>query len=155
MKITILTGLLAATVTLFPSIVKAEEPQLLCDQNSRGFLSNKISKKQKTANIKNSSGTAEISLAQHLSTIKAKMYGAFWCPYCQSQKEFFGKQAWQEITYIECDPKGENPRPDLCRKANIKGYPTWEIKGKFYPGRQSLETLAEISGYKGKRNFKN
>ncbi len=83
------------------------------------------------------------------------MYSAFRCPYCHHQKELFGKQAWATITYIECDPKGTNPQPDLCHKAKIKGYPIWEIQGKIYAGMQSLETLAQISGYQGKRNFKN
>ncbi|MBD2295390.1 hypothetical protein H6G06_18415 [Anabaena sphaerica FACHB-251] len=155
MKYPIITFSLAATLGLFTTIATAEETQLSCSVNSQNLITNKTLKAEKAPPIKNSSGAAEIALAKHLKKIKAKMYGAFWCPHCHHQQELFGKQAWTTITYIECDPKGTNPRPDLCEKAKIQGYPTWEIKGKLYPGTQSLENLSQISGYKGKRNFKN
>ncbi|MEG3839156.1 hypothetical protein [Microcoleus sp. herbarium14] len=95
----------------------------------------------------------QIALATHLQTIKAKMYGAYWCPHCHTQQELFGKQAFTALTYIECDSRGKDAQPDLCKAANIKAYPTWEIRGKYYTGRQSLEKLAILSGYKGPRNF--
>lgn len=105
--------------------------------------------------ITTSSGAAEMALAQHIKKVGAKMYGAFWCPHCHDQKQLFGQQAFSQINYIECDPKGKNPRPDLCQAANIEGFPTWEINGQFYSGTQSLEQLAELSGYQGPRNFRN
>lgn len=92
------------------------------------------------------------ALARHLSKIGAKMYGAYWCPHCQHQKTLFGA-AIGRIRYIECDPQGDNAQPQLCQAAKIQGYPTWEINGKLYPGSQSLETLANLSGYKGPRRF--
>jgi len=95
----------------------------------------------------------QIALATHLQTIKARMYGAYWCPHCHTQQELFGKEAFTAITYIECDPRGKDAQPDLCKAANIKAYPTWEIRGKYYTGRQSLEKLALLSGYKGSSNF--
>lgn len=101
------------------------------------------------------SGTAEIALAQHLKQVGAKMYGAFWCPHCHDQKQLFGKEAVAQINYIECDPKGKDPKPELCQAAKIQGFPSWEIKGKFYQGTQSLEQLANLSAYQGQRNFQN
>ena len=92
------------------------------------------------------------ALADHLKKVGAKMYGAYWCPYCTRQMEMFGA-AFRSIDYVECDPRGKNPRPNLCQAAKIKGYPTWEINGKFYPGVQSFEELAEASNYKGSRKF--
>ncbi|MBD2774676.1 vitamin K epoxide reductase family protein [Iningainema tapete] len=106
--------------------------------------------------IRSTSGPAEIELARHLTQIGAKEYIAWWCPHCHEQKELFGKEAYKEIKHIECDPQGkDNPRPDLCKAAGVQGYPTWEIGGKLYPNVQPLEKLAQISGYKGSRNFKN
>ncbi|WP_206757287.1 hypothetical protein [Coleofasciculus sp. FACHB-1120] len=99
--------------------------------------------------------TAEVGLARHLKRIKAKFYGAYWCPFCTKQKELFPKEALGYINYIECDAGGQNPRPDLCTKAKIKSFPTWEIQGRRYSGLLSLEELAELSGYKGDRNFQN
>lgn len=97
--------------------------------------------------------SAILALAKHLRTVGAKMYGAYWCPYCTRQKEMFGEVAFRSIDYVECDPRGQNPRPNLCKAANIKGYPTWEIKGKMYPGVQSFEDLAKASGYRGSQRF--
>jgi len=105
--------------------------------------------------ITTTSGEAEIALARHLTQIGAKKYNAWWCPHCHEQKQLFGKEAYSEINRIECDPSGNNPRPDLCQAAKVQSYPSWEIKGKLYPGVQSLEELAQISGYTGPRNFKN
>lgn len=110
-------------------------------------LSKKISKKF----IQNPS---TLALAEHLKQKGAKMYGTYWCLSCQGQKKAFGKQAVSKITYIECDPAGQNPQVNLCRQAKVTGYPTWEMNGKlFCQGGCSLETLATESGYQGDRNF--
>lgn len=95
-----------------------------------------------------------VALAKHLQQVGAKMYGAYWCPYCHRQRDLFGQTAFsQYIQYIECDPRGENPKPSLCREAKVKGYPTWEINGQFYPGLKSLDELATLSNYRGDRKF--
>lgn len=105
--------------------------------------------------VTSTSGPAEIALAKHLRQIGAKMYGAYWCPHCHDQVALFGKEAAPSIPYIECAEDGANSQTNLCRKAEIKGFPTWKIKGKTYEGTQSLEDLAKVSGYRGNRNFKN
>jgi glutaredoxin len=99
--------------------------------------------------------SSEMALAEHLSKQGAKMYGAYWCPHCSNQKQFFGEKAFSKINYIECDPRGKNPQVNLCRSAKITGFPTWEINGKMYQGMRSLNDLATLSGYRGSRNFKN
>lgn len=105
--------------------------------------------------ISTTSGEAEIALARHLSEIGVKEYGAYWCPHCHEQKELFGKQAFQELNYVECDPKGKNAKPQACQAAGITGYPSWEINGELYPGLQTLQELAQLSGYQGPSDFKN
>jgi glutaredoxin len=85
-------------------------------------------------------------VAVHLRKIGAKMYGTYWCPYCTRQKEMFG-QAFSQINYVECDPRGQNPQPSLCQTAGIQALPTWEINGRRYPGLLSLPDLARLSGY--------
>lgn len=105
--------------------------------------------------VTTTSGQAEIALAQHLKNVGAKMYGAYWCPHCHDQKQLFGQQAAQIINYIECDPNGANSQTSVCQaNSNVTGYPTWEIQGKYYAGTQTLEELANYSGYKGPRTFK-
>lgn len=89
-----------------------------------------------------------MQLATHLSESGAQMYGAFWCPHCQTQKAQFGN-AVDAIPYVECDPEGENAQPELCQAKNIQGYPTWEVNGQLSPGVKSLGELAELSGFTG------
>jgi len=102
------------------------------------------------------SSNAEVALAEHLTRQGARMFGAYWCPHCHDQKELFGRQAFSKINYVECAPDGANAQPDVCRSIpEIQGYPTWEVNGQFYSGRQSLQKLAEVSGYTGPTNFQN
>jgi glutaredoxin len=155
MKIQILNLSVAATLIFFTSLAEARQTLASEPLNPQQLKTNLLLANNVNRPLKNSSGAAEIGLAKHLKKIKAKMYGAFWCPYCTKQKEMFGKEAFPLVTYIECDPRGENPRPDLCTKAGVQGFPTWEIKGKIYSGMLPLDDLANISDYKGARNFKN
>lgn len=105
--------------------------------------------------ITTNSSPANIELAEHLTAAGAKMYGAYWCSHCQDQKELFGQEAVQKLSYVECEVGGKNPQPELCKSKQIQGYPTWEINGQMYSGVQSLEKLATQSGYQGSRNFGN
>jgi uncharacterized membrane protein/glutaredoxin len=107
--------------------------------------------------VTTTSGAAEIALAQHLAKIGAKEYVAYWCPHCHEQKLLFGKEAYQILSdsvSVECAPDSPKAKPDLCKAANIQGFPTWIINGQSYSGVQNLEELAKISGYTGQRNFK-
>lgn len=102
------------------------------------------------------SGPSELALAQHLQDIGAKKYGAWWCPHCHDQKMLFGKEAFDLVDYIECDPEGANAQVEVCQAASeVRGFPTWEINGQFYGGTRSLQELADLSGYTGPTDFKN
>lgn len=103
--------------------------------------------------ITTTSGPTELALAQHLQKIGVKNYGAYWCPHCQEQKELLGQQAFAMIDYIECDPQGKNSQSQLCNAVGITGYPTWEIQGELYPGKLSLDHLADLSGYPIERDL--
>jgi uncharacterized membrane protein len=105
--------------------------------------------------ITTTSGPAEISLAEHLKAVNAKMYGAYWCPHCHDQKQLFGQEAFAKVPYVECDPNGPNAKPDLCKAAKVEGFPTWKIKDKSLSGTQSLTELAQVSAYSGPQTFKN
>lgn len=81
--------------------------------------------------------------AKYLSGQGVKMYGTEWCSHCKNQKELFGP-SFRYVNYIDCDKKREE-----CSSAGVQGYPTWKINGQNYPGEQSLERLAQLSGYTG------
>lgn len=83
--------------------------------------------------------------AQCLTDDGVKMYGAWWCPHCQSQKKLFGS-SFAHVTYIECSTVSKSMN-QTCKDAGVEGYPTWEFSdASRLGGEQSLETLAEKSG---------
>jgi len=88
----------------------------------------------------------QLALARHLAQSKAVFYGAYWCPHCQEQKHMFGGAAGL-LPYVECDPKGTNAQPERCERAGVRVFPTWDIGGSRREGVQSLEALAEASGF--------
>ncbi|MBE9059888.1 hypothetical protein IQ256_02630 [cf. Phormidesmis sp. LEGE 11477] len=90
----------------------------------------------------------EAELAEHLESTGAKMYGAYWCPHCATQKKYFGGAA-DQLPYVECDANGINAEVELCRTAGIEAYPTWVIEGEYYLGAQPLKKLAALSGFEG------
>mmetsp|Transcript_26730 Transcript_26730/g.73529 ORF Transcript_26730/g.73529 Transcript_26730/m.73529 type:complete len:100 (-) Transcript_26730:99-398(-) len=86
------------------------------------------------------------------------MYGAHWCSHCYDQKEILGKQVFASereggfgfVQYVECSRDGVDSKSGVCKEKEIPGYPTWEIKGKLYPGQQELDELEElVKGIKG------
>jgi glutaredoxin len=80
------------------------------------------------------------TFAKCLTAKEATIYGTNWCPHCKSQKEMFG-DSFQYINYVDCDKD-----KSACFKAVVEGYPTWKINGDNYPGEQSLEKLASLTG---------
>ena len=84
--------------------------------------------------------------ARCLAHHDVKMYGAYWCPHCTEQKALFGDAA-KDLPYVECDPGGVSPRPDLCEKAGVKSFPTWVMGDKRREGVQSPQALAEFSNF--------
>lgn len=92
---------------------------------------------------------AVIELSKHLSDTGAHMYGSYTCSHCQTQKLLFGS-AFKIIDYVECNPDAPDSEALLCVEKGIKGYPTWEINGKFYEGAKSLNELARLSDFKPK-----
>ena len=79
------------------------------------------------------------ALAQCLTEKGAVMYGTEWCSHCKAQKEAFG-ESFKYVDYVDCDLNR-----DRCTEAGVKGYPTWSINGKNYPGQQPLERLASLA----------
>ena len=77
----------------------------------------------------------------------ATMYGTYWCPYCQKQKELFGR-SFRRAKYVECAMPG-NPRAaaPACRDAGVTSYPTWIFAdGSRTTGVQELADLATKTG---------
>ncbi|KAK4790375.1 hypothetical protein SAY86_017679 [Trapa natans] len=103
-----------------------------------------------TTEITTESSPFTVSLARHLRSIGAKMYGAFWCSHCLEQKQIFGKEAAKILDYVECFPNGYKKGTKIekaCADASIEGFPTWIINGQVLSGEQELSELARLSGF--------
>ena len=86
--------------------------------------------------------------ARCLTARGVKMYGAYWCPHCQEQKEKFAK-SFQYVNYVECGVKGDvHARSEACKNDDIKHYPTWQFPpaGERAERVFSLEELSDRTG---------
>ena len=81
--------------------------------------------------------------AKYLTAQDIVMYGTEWCSHCKNNKALFGN-SFQYVNFVDCDEDRS-----ACSAAGVKGYPTWVVDGQNYPGEQSLERLAQLSGYEG------
>ena len=67
------------------------------------------------------------AFARCLADRGLKMYGAWWCPHCQEQKEKFNA-SFQYVPYVECGVKGDiHGQNPVCKQEGVKHYPTWQF----------------------------
>jgi hypothetical protein len=88
------------------------------------------------------------AFARCLGERGAKMYGAWWCPHCQEQKEKFGA-SFEFAPYVECGIKGDtHGQSQVCKDENIKHYPTWQFPptGERVDRIFSLQELSDRTG---------
>jgi hypothetical protein len=86
------------------------------------------------------------AFAQCLAAKHAKMYGLYWCPHCQDQKEKFGA-SFRYVPYVECAIKGSRELAPECKAAGVKLFPSWQF-GMDPPkeGILSLQALSDKTG---------
>lgn len=86
------------------------------------------------------------AFARCLTSKQAKMYGAFWCPHCQDQKDKFAS-SFEYAPYVECGIKGSQAIAAVCTDAGIKRFPTWVFSdGTRIEGAHELDFLSEKTG---------
>lgn len=88
------------------------------------------------------------TFARCLKNRGVKMYGAYWCPHCQEQKEKFGA-SFEYAPYIECGIEGNlHGVAQVCKDEGIKHYPTWQFPptGERVEHIFSLEELSDRTG---------
>ena len=103
---------------------------------------------QKEFIVTSESTSESIKLAKYLKDNGVVKYSAYWCPNCLNQSELFGKQAYSELSVVECARDGLNSQTLLCIDKKFKGFPTWEINGKLILGVLSLKELSKLTGFK-------
>ena len=97
--------------------------------------------------VQRESSDQATELARRLRQQGVVMAGTYWCPHTSRQKELFGREAWQNINYVECSSKGYNGNAGYCLTNKVEGYPTWVFKnGKQISGERPLSLLAQEVG---------
>jgi len=85
------------------------------------------------------------TFAQCLTDKGAVMYGLFWCPHCEEQKEMFGS-SFRNIHYVECGTPDHHEQPQ-CSAEGLKDFPTWKFAdGQREVGGMSLRELGAKTG---------
>lgn len=159
-KAAAISSLMATTATLFLPTPKAHAaPPISIIAEELGYFP--VQNKDGTVmyvpkRVQRQSTPQAIELAKLLKSKGVTMYGAYWCPHCSRQKELFGAQAWSQMNYVECSPKGYG-FAGMCK--DVDGYPTFRNdnnnKGKSgkngeivnVSGERSLEYLAQQVGF--------
>jgi len=88
------------------------------------------------------------AFARCLKNRGVRMYGAYWCPHCQEQKEKFGA-SFEYAPYTECGIQGNlHGIAQVCKDESIKHYPTWQFPptGERVERIFSLEELSDRTG---------
>ena len=85
------------------------------------------------------------NFAKCLTDKGVKLYGAYWCGHCNTQKQMFGKDN-EYLDYIECSTP-DNKQTEACQNAGIMAYPTWEFAdGNRIEGGLTFEEISKYSG---------
>lgn len=93
------------------------------------------------------SSAEQLALSDWLRKRGVIFYGAWWCPACFQQKNLFGKQAGNQLPYVECDK--EEAGRERCSAAGVRVFPTWVQGGQRLEGVQTVEELKAWSGFPG------
>jgi len=97
--------------------------------------------------VEGHSGPREMAVADMVAARGGTMYGAYWCRFCDLQRQLFGREAWNKVPYVECDERSAGARPALCDSVGIKGFPEWVLPdGRHVGGILSLERLESLMG---------
>jgi hypothetical protein len=80
----------------------------------------------------------KLRLAQCLTGEESVLYVSSSCLACKKQTELFGETALKFLEIEVCD--------EIEKCPELRGVPSWHIRGEFYYGVQELNELIEISG---------
>ncbi len=83
------------------------------------------------------------SFAECVANSGAKLYGAFWCPHCISQRLALGV-AQNKLPYVECSNSDATAQTEACVSKKIDRYPTWIFAdGSKVDEEISLDQISE------------
>lgn len=110
--------------------------------------------------VRQESSQRAMTVARKLEEKRAVLFGAYWCPYCDQERQALGREVFdgrkEYVRYVDCDPRGENAQPGLCQAAGVTSFPTWAVAVEpntpeglpfeLYPGFKGLNGLERMVG---------
>mmetsp|Transcript_55858 Transcript_55858/g.110992 ORF Transcript_55858/g.110992 Transcript_55858/m.110992 type:complete len:370 (+) Transcript_55858:122-1231(+) len=127
--------------------------------------------KQTPPEIREKSSERALKVGRALAERRAIMFGTFWCPYCDMERQALGREVINGrsssedpsgkrqdplVRYVECDRGGVGQEADLCSKLGVRSYPTWALVNeskeqgglpfKLIPGTKGLRGLEQLVG---------
>lgn len=133
-------------VSAFARLTGMPDPTVLAQEQAVRIKELKALHKEKQAQQQQKPDPTEdadsmLQLATALRDAGVKLKGVSQCRYTQYQREAFGghdspARKVLESIYTECRTR------DQC--AGIRGYPTWTLSDKQWPGNRSLAALREV-----------
>ena len=123
---------------IYSGVRSLEQLEVLAGLRTEPAAPKKPSGPQKGPPVVGQSSPEAVRLAAALADAGAVFYGTYWCPFCDQQRQLFGKRALAKVPAVECDPRGAGFKGPC---AGITSYPTWVIGGRQLSGLQSLDAL--------------
>jgi len=114
--------------------------------------------------IREKSSPRAMKIGRALSDRRAVMFGTYWCPYCDKERQalgkdvfeaewspltFFGKHADPLVRYVECDPRGVDAKPGLCAAAGVSSYPSWGLASQTPGSELPFDIIRGAKGLSG------
>ena len=132
--------------TIYNQYAQDNFEKFMNELKSKAVIVNYVTKTDTNGTIAAPAAKNLDDFAKCITSKGATFYGASWCPHCNNQKEMFGN-SMQYVNYVECAVEGQpQVQTKVCTDAGISGYPTWIINNQSYPGEQTVESLAKLTG---------
>ena len=75
----------------------------------------------------------------------SRLFGADWSEQTKRQFEILGTGK-ELVPFVNCSESLQGETNAYCLEKGISEYPTWEIAGKQFAGKKTLDELGKISG---------
>eukprot|EP00929_Paragymnodinium_shiwhaense_P107923 TRINITY_DN74272_c0_g1_i1.p1 TRINITY_DN74272_c0_g1~~TRINITY_DN74272_c0_g1_i1.p1 ORF type:complete len:413 (-),score=84.88 TRINITY_DN74272_c0_g1_i1:138-1376(-) len=136
---------------------------VLCSQPTVALAEEPQEKNMLPPPLESASSQRALKLGEALKERRAILFGTYWCPYCNLERQELGRDVFEPksegekplVKYVECDPRGLDGRPDFCRAVGVRSFPTWAMRAsekdatvpyELYTGRRGLYGLESITG---------
>jgi len=110
--------------------------------------------------ISEKSSERALKIGKALSARKAIMFGTYWCPFCNQERQALGRDLFSDsaggsekgkaaVRYVECDERGQSAQAALCSAVGVSSFPTWAVAVEASEGELPFELVEGALGLAG------